>query len=81
MKKVLLRLLSKYDEVICVTLPYALSRGTENALARAMKDIETEHPSLSVRNRVYQYQPRELPWGLDFWIHFSGLPMKWNFEF
>lgn len=45
--------------------PYALSRGTENALARAMKDIETERPSLSVRNRVYQYQHRTVTAG-DF---------------
>jgi hypothetical protein len=62
-KRKLIRLLEKYDEVLSVTLAYELSRGTQNALEKAMKEIEKERPSLRVRERLYQYQHRTVTAG------------------
>ena len=77
-KKALMRLLEKYDEVICVTLAYELSRGTQNALERAMKEIEIERPCLNIRNRVYQYQHKTVTAGefamifRTHWLAYQG---------
>ena len=49
-------LLEKYEEIVCITLSWEASKGTGNALNKAIDDIDSEDSSINARGRVFAWQ-------------------------